>query len=94
MTASADNINPSIRIRVANDEDRIGIYRSRYNVYAVELEQHSPNADRLLKNDLDEFNTYIIAIIKDTMVGYVTSHAAGASTLFTRWLFATSRLAL
>ena len=72
MNASADNINPSIRIRVANDEDRIGIYRSRYNVYAVELEQHSPNADRLLKNDLDEFNTYIIAIIKDTMVGYVS----------------------
>ena len=27
MTASADNINPSIRIRVANDEDRIGYYR-------------------------------------------------------------------
>ena len=72
MKASAENINPSIRIRVATDEDRIGIYRSRYKVYAVELEQHSPNADRLLKNDLDEFNTYIIALIKDTMVGYVS----------------------
>jgi ribosomal protein S18 acetylase RimI-like enzyme len=72
MNASAENINPSIQIRVATDEDRIGIYQSRYNVYAVELEQHLPNPDRLLKNDLDEFNIYIIALIKDTMVGYVS----------------------
>lgn len=67
------------QIRVATDEDRIKIYQSRHNVYAVELEQHSTNADKLLTNYLDEFNIYVVALTGNALVGYVSITPPGQS---------------
>ena len=41
-------------------------------VYAVELGQHPENPDGLLKNHLDEFNRYFVAIIDGQLAGYIS----------------------
>ena len=61
-----------IVLREATEEDREQIYRSRHDVYAVELGQHPENTDGLLKNHLDEFNRYFVAIIDGQMAGFIS----------------------
>lgn len=59
-------------LREATAQDRQQIYRSRHDVYAVELGQHPINPDGLLKNHLDEFNRYIVAVIDGQLAGYIS----------------------
>ena len=61
-----------IVLREATEEDREQIYRSRHDVYAVELGQHPQNPDGLLKNHLDEFNRYFVALIDGQMAGFIS----------------------
>ncbi|MEE2856969.1 MAG: histidinol-phosphate transaminase [Planctomycetota bacterium] len=61
-----------IVLREATEEDREEIYRSRHDVYAVELGQHPQNPDGLLKNHLDEFNRYFVALIDGQMAGFIS----------------------
>lgn len=70
--AAAVKGGPSVLLRLATDEDRVKIYQSRHNVYAVELGQHSPNAEGLLTNDLDAFNSYVVVLVEGTLAGYVS----------------------
>ena len=59
-------------IREATEQDRQEIYRTRHDVYAVELGQHPQNPDGILKNHLDQFNRYFVAIIEGQMAGFIS----------------------
>ncbi|MDE0960725.1 MAG: histidinol-phosphate transaminase [Planctomycetota bacterium] len=61
-----------IVLREATEQDREEIYRTRHDVYAVELGQHPQNAERSLKNHLDQFNRYFVAIIDGQMAGFIS----------------------
>lgn len=58
-------------ISLADDRDRLAIYSIRHAVYARELRQHAENADGLLRDKLDDVNTYIVATEGRTVVGFV-----------------------
>lgn len=61
-----------VEIRLATPDDRRGVYELRYQVYAEELGQHSRNAEGVLRNDLDDFNEYVIALQGGELVGFVS----------------------
>jgi histidinol-phosphate/aromatic aminotransferase/cobyric acid decarboxylase-like protein len=64
-------------LRMAGPEDRPAIYRLRHEVYASELGQHPENAERVLRDPLDEFNHYIVACSDDEIVGFVSMTPPG-----------------
>lgn len=68
-----------IVLREATDEDRESIYRSRHDIYAVELGQHPANPDGRLTNQLDRFNRYIVARLDGVLAGYVSITPPGGS---------------
>jgi histidinol-phosphate/aromatic aminotransferase/cobyric acid decarboxylase-like protein/GNAT superfamily N-acetyltransferase len=53
-------------------QDRETIYRLRHDVYATELGQHAENAQRMLRDPLDDFNEYIVASVCGKIVGFVS----------------------
>ncbi len=59
-------------VRLADDNDREGIYRLRHEVYARELGQHRVNAAGSLRDELDEFNVYLVAVCHDEIAGFVS----------------------
>ena len=61
-----------LQIREASEFDRKDIYRLRHSVYARELAQHSENQDGSLTDALDDFNTYIVAVLGDRVLGFVS----------------------
>lgn len=64
--------NYSIEISLATNADRNHIYRLRYEVYASELMQHPPNEASMLRDNLDDFNIYIVAKINGEIAGFVS----------------------
>ncbi len=61
-----------ITISVATTEQRERIYQIRHDVFADELHQHAPNVIGKLTDQLDAFNTYIVAEIGSELVGFVS----------------------
>jgi len=61
-----------ITVSIASKSDRDKIYQMRHEVYGSELMQHSENDARLFRDNLDNFNTYICAKIKDEIVGFIS----------------------
>src|SRR5438132_161450 len=61
-----------IMIRIADSLDREEIYRLRHEVYARELNQHAPNDGRALRDALDEFNVYIVALLNGSIAGFIS----------------------
>ena len=61
-----------LQVRVATAADRETIYRLRHDVYAVELGQHPVNEARRLTDSLDAFNVYLVAAVRDEIVGFVS----------------------
>ena len=59
-------------IRLARDEDRDAIYRLRHAVYAGELGQHEVRPGGILRDDLDEFNTYLLAEFQGETAGFIS----------------------
>ncbi|MCZ6851724.1 MAG: aminotransferase class I/II-fold pyridoxal phosphate-dependent enzyme [Planctomycetota bacterium] len=59
-------------IGLARGCDRGQIYRLRHAVYARELGQHLVNGQGDLRDDLDGFNTYLVARIGPTVAGFVS----------------------
>src|SRR6184192_725706 len=64
--------NGKIEVAVANATDRAAIYRLRHEIYALELNQHSPNAAESLQDALDDTNTYIVAKQRGEIAGFVS----------------------
>ncbi|MBK3519368.1 aminotransferase class I/II-fold pyridoxal phosphate-dependent enzyme [Carboxylicivirga marina] len=64
--------NSKIAISLATDKDRDRIYHLRHDVFGSELRQHSENESGILRDKLDDFNTYIIAKIDDDIVGFIS----------------------
>ncbi len=58
-------------ISLADDRDRLAIYSIRHDVYGRELRQHAENADGMLRDRLDDVNTYIVATESRSVVGFV-----------------------
>lgn len=61
-----------IVIGMPSDEDLETIYGMRHIVYATELGQHSENDERLLTDELDTFNCYIVAKIGGVLAGFIS----------------------
>ena len=61
-----------IEINFASACDRDKIYSLRHDVYASELHQHPENKSKIIKDKLDEYNTYIIAKLNGKIVGFVS----------------------
>lgn len=61
-----------LNIALANDEDRLTIYRLRHEVYAGELAQHKENPHGLLRDPLDDFNLYVTASVDGEIVGFIS----------------------
>jgi len=61
-----------IEIRESNLLEREEIYRMRHSVYAHELGQHLENEQRVLKDTLDNFNTYLVATRHGNILGFVS----------------------
>src|SRR5437016_577006 len=61
-----------VRVRLATQEDREVIYRQRHAVYARELGQHAENADGRLSDSLDAYNLYLVTVLGDEVVGFVS----------------------
>ena len=62
----------SLAVALADERDRANIYAIRHQVYAEELKQHAKNAARVLIDELDEVNVYLVAKCGDDMVGFVS----------------------
>lgn len=62
----------TIRVAIASNRDRQTIYGIRHAVYAEELAQHPTNDAKILTDALDQFNIYIVAVINDQIVGFVS----------------------
>lgn len=62
----------------ADADHREAIYRARHEVYALELGQHQPNAEGLLRDRLDEVNRYIVATRGGTLAAFVSITPPGA----------------
>ncbi len=62
----------SITIKIADETDRQQIYRIRHEVYAKELHQHEENQEQLLRDNLDDFNTYIVVKMDGNISGFVS----------------------
>jgi hypothetical protein len=59
----------TIEVSVATPEDRAQIYAIRHQVYAYELHQHPDNPEGVLRDALDEINTYVVAKRGGSVVG-------------------------
>ena len=61
----------TITISLADERDRDRIYAIRHDVYAQELRQHAENGVGLLKDKLDDINTYIVARRGGDIAGFI-----------------------
>jgi histidinol-phosphate/aromatic aminotransferase/cobyric acid decarboxylase-like protein len=57
---------------MAYGKDREAIYRARYEVYAEELGQHTPNDVGQLSDPLDAQNVYIVAHFDKALAGFIS----------------------
>lgn len=62
----------------ADGVQREAIYRARHDVYALELGQHQPNAEGLLRDRLDDVNRYLVATRGGTLAAFVSITPPGA----------------
>jgi histidinol-phosphate/aromatic aminotransferase/cobyric acid decarboxylase-like protein len=60
-----------IVLSLADDADRQAIYAIRHRVYSDELHQHPANRDGLLRDALDDVNTYVVAKREGAVIGFV-----------------------
>ncbi|MEI8344619.1 MAG: aminotransferase class I/II-fold pyridoxal phosphate-dependent enzyme [Candidatus Omnitrophota bacterium] len=65
---------------VASEKDRNTIYALRHEIYAEELHQHSPNADRTLSDLIDKSNFYIVAKKHGRIAGFVSLTPPGSQS--------------
>jgi histidinol-phosphate/aromatic aminotransferase/cobyric acid decarboxylase-like protein len=61
-----------IIVKIADEKDRVKIYKIRHDIYAKELHQHEENSDKLLSDEMDNFNTYIVVEIDGNISGFVS----------------------
>ena len=62
----------NITVAMAAEQDMEAIFRLRHEVYASELRQHEENREHRLTDDLDSFNSYIVARVGGVVVGFVS----------------------
>lgn len=64
--------NSRFEISLATSTDRDIIYRLRHAVYATELMQHPSSNAAAIKDELDNFNVYIVAKINTEIAGFIS----------------------
>jgi len=64
--------NDSLIITIADKKQRKEIYKIKYNIYSLELKQYPENKNKILKDNLDDYNIYIIAIKKNKIIGFIS----------------------
>jgi histidinol-phosphate/aromatic aminotransferase/cobyric acid decarboxylase-like protein len=57
---------------IADEEDRNRIYALRHDIYASELAQHKINDSGVLRDVLDDYNSYIVAKKDGRVAGFVS----------------------
>ncbi|MFC1698757.1 aminotransferase class I/II-fold pyridoxal phosphate-dependent enzyme [Candidatus Omnitrophota bacterium] len=61
-----------LTVTLTTIKERDSIYRLRHDVYANELNQHSPNVDGRLSDKLDEANVYFTAKADGKVAGFIS----------------------
>ena len=61
-----------LKLVLADSRHREEIYCIRHKIYASELKQYAENASAKLSDPLDEFNIYIVALMAEKIVGFVS----------------------
>src|SRR5215204_3500893 len=61
-----------LTVSLATPEDRDLIYRSRHDIYGLELGQHSTNGDGRLTDALDQWNVYLVAKLGTELAGFIS----------------------
>lgn len=59
-------------LSAAYSKEREQIYKARHAVYAGELQQHQTNDAGELRDELDDFNHYIVAKQREEIVGFIS----------------------
>ena len=72
MALDAPKSSSNICIREADELDREEIYRSRHEVYSVELKQYPLSDSGVLTTPLDRVNRYVVARVSGELVGYIS----------------------
>jgi histidinol-phosphate/aromatic aminotransferase/cobyric acid decarboxylase-like protein len=76
----------NIVVKIADQKDREEIYKARYLIYAEELHQHGENEMRMLKDELDESNTYVVVRIDGNLAGFVSITSPGKAYGLDRYI--------
>lgn len=61
-----------IRVATADDAERRQIHQLRHTVYAEELRQHAVNAAGVITDELDAFNTFLVAARGRELLGFIS----------------------
>ncbi len=61
-----------LSIKLADETERDEIYHLRHKIFAEELKQHKTNKEKILKDEIDNFNIYIVVKIEDKLIGFVS----------------------
>jgi histidinol-phosphate/aromatic aminotransferase/cobyric acid decarboxylase-like protein/GNAT superfamily N-acetyltransferase len=77
---------PLPTLRLATDDHRAAIHRMRHAVYAHELGQHPANDAGELRDELDAYNTYIVAESAGEVAGFVSVTPPGHRMSVDRYL--------
>src|SRR5258705_12656962 len=64
--------NPQISMAVADANDRDHIYKIRYQIYGLELGQHTTSGEERLRDGLDDSNVYLVGKIGGSVVGFIS----------------------
>jgi histidinol-phosphate/aromatic aminotransferase/cobyric acid decarboxylase-like protein len=59
-------------LSIASSTDREEIYRTRYEIYSTEIQQHPANGNGFLKDEPGMINHYIIAKRGNALVGFIS----------------------
>lgn len=77
--SSQPAVAQQVEIALCSPEDRNRIYAARHEVYSLELHQHRPNDESILRDALDERNEYIVAKQGDELLGFISITPPGGS---------------
>jgi len=67
-----------VRIALAGPQERQLIYSARHAIYGLELGQHRPDPSGQLIDPLDAINTYIVAMLGDELLAFISITLPGA----------------
>src|SRR5438309_10752570 len=70
--ANHEDQRGTVQYQAGKMADRENIYRLRHEIYARELAQHEVQHHGNLRDPLDTFNTYVVAVWRGKIAGFIS----------------------